>query len=265
MKMCFFLTLLIIMLTVLSGQSIDSLIIVNKEKIERANNHWDYKSMEESRNNFVRRLGASNKDWLINYYIAYCDYRLVNYYSNSEGNQDTEKAARYLEDGIKRLNESNDANQEFSDGHALLAALYSRKIRLDNKFWSGFIYGKKSSSAIDRSIEIDKNNPRAYLMKGMNAIFTPPKWGGDKEKGLELFTKSIELFEMEERDSVSPDWGYSEVYAWKGVTEKDLGLIDEAKKSYKKALKLNPDYSWVRYVLLPQLKKESSNPSETDN
>lgn len=224
--------LIIISLSMLFGQSVDSLIIDNKVKIERANNYWDVKSMEETRNNFERLLNMRQQDGLINYYIAYCDYRLVNYYNNEEN---TEKATLYVNDGIENLESCIKINRKFSDGYALLSILYSRKIELSSSFWSGFIYGSKSSRAIDKSIKINDKNPRAFLIKGINTFYTPSKWGGSKEEAIALVTKATNLYTGEAIEPILPDWGHSEAYAWKGLFEADLGLTNDALISYEKA------------------------------
>jgi tetratricopeptide (TPR) repeat protein len=79
-------------------------------------------------------------------------------------------------------------------------------------------------------------------------------FGGSIEDAAKNFSRSIQLFEKEdEADLLKPHWGYLESLAWMGITQEKLENFDAAKFAYQKALKVEPEYAWVKYSLLPKL------------
>lgn len=243
------LVLLVSAITVLS-QSIEEYIIQGKEKIESAHLHWDKNGMLEARAFFERILSKTDKVWLVNYYIAYCDYRLTTY---AFGENNKKEAKKYVNDGIKRLKISIEAKSNFADAYALLSSFYGNKIALNP--WSGFWYGPKSGKMIEKAFALEPNNPRLHIISGISAYYTPETWGGSKEKSRETFNKAAELFKNENVEAILPDWGYSEVYGWLGLVELNLGDTSSAKVHFKRALEINPENGWVKYNLLPQVEK----------
>ncbi|MCS3785375.1 tetratricopeptide repeat protein [Salinibacter ruber] len=54
-----------------------------------------------------------------------------------------------------------------------------------------------------------------------------------------------------------PSWGHAEAHAWVGVAHMEAERYDPARTAFETALDLNPDYGWVRSVLLPRLEKQA--------
>nr|WP_279311490.1 tetratricopeptide repeat protein [Salinibacter ruber] len=54
-----------------------------------------------------------------------------------------------------------------------------------------------------------------------------------------------------------PSWGHAEAHAWVGVAHMEAERYDPARTAFKTALDLNPDYGWVRSVLLPRLEQQA--------
>jgi len=64
------------------------------------------------------------------------------------------------------------------------------------------------------------------------------------------------LFESAKQGFV--DWGYLETLAWEGQSLQRLKKYSEAESVYKKSLKIEPEFKWVKYVLLANLQKQDS-------
>ncbi len=243
--------LLLIVLTVVTfsiGQSLDSLIIEGNAKITQGYNQWDETAMKEARAYFERLIDMGEETWLVNYYIAYCDYRLTTYYF---GREDKKMAGKYINDGIERLENSLKANNDFVDAHCLLSILFSNKINVSPWPWSGMIFGRKSNNAINTALKMDSNNPRVSLIKGIELYYTPERWGGSKESAKLYFEQAAKHFENEDFETPLPSWGYDEAYAWLGLLELEVGNTKTALMQFEKALQINPDNGWVKYRLLP--------------
>lgn len=242
------LTGLILFLHVLSGQTLSDYIVQGKEEIKSAYSLWDQQKMLEARAYFERVLAMGEQEWLLNYYIAYCDYRLSTYAVS----ENDEKAARdYINDGIDRLERSTEENPEFGEAFALMSSFYGYKISLSP--WTGFIYGPRAGRLMETALSITPSNPRIHLIQGTSQYYTSPAFGGGIELAKVSFEKAIELFAEEEADYLMPDWGHSEAFAWLGLAELDLGDTTSAESSFLKALEIDPENNWVRYQLLPLL------------
>lgn len=239
---------LLMLTTPVLSQTVEEYILQGKNNIESACSQWNMKGMLEARAVFERLITKSDKDWLLNYYIAYCDYRLTNY---AFGENDKKAARRYVSDGIKKLKACVNEKSDCADAYALLSSFYGKKIALSP--WSGFWNGPKSGRMIEKAFSLEPNNPRTHLISGISAFYTPEKWGGGKEMAKEALGKAIELFNDENVEAIMPDWGHSESYGWLGLLELAMGDTDKAKINYMKALEIDPDNGWVKYRLLPQI------------
>jgi len=243
--------LILVMVSLVFGQDISNYILNAKKQVQIGYYSWDEKQMLEARATFERLLGKSDRDWLIRYYIAYCDYRLTTYAINQKNKEAVKK---YLQDGFEQLEQCLDIKPEYADAWALISAMYGYKIALIP--WSGILYGPKSSKAIATAKELEPNNPRIALIEGISAFHTPEQWGGGKERARELLIKSSELFRNDKPTSELPDWGYSEAHAWLGILYQQEDDITTAKQHYLKALEIDPGNGWVRYNLLPKLSNQ---------
>ena len=68
------------------------------------------------------------------------------------------------------------------------------------------------------------------------------------------FRRAAELFSREKpADPLEPSWGHSEAFAWLGLAYLDRNEKEPAGAAFQKALQINPDFGWVKYVLLPEL------------
>ena len=85
---------------------------VAREKINKVYNHNSVIEMLEARALFERLLSNENDKWLVNYYIAYCDYRLQTFQMQKE---DEKQAKAYIKDGIAKLKECLEENGYFAE------------------------------------------------------------------------------------------------------------------------------------------------------
>jgi tetratricopeptide (TPR) repeat protein len=84
---------------------------------------------------------------------------------------------------------------------------------------------------------------------------TPGMFGGSYKDALKNFNKSVSLYKKQDEVPANIDWGYLEALTWTGRSQEKLDDFDAALFSYKKVLSVEPEYGWVRNVLLPQLEK----------
>ncbi len=185
------------------------------------------------------------------YYQTFCEYKLLEM-STRPGNDYL--FDKYYEDAVAHAEQICSLKEMESEGKSLLAAIYMMKIA--NSSMSAVTLSPKVHSLLDDAQKSDASNPRPYLIRGIMKHQTPGIFGGSYEDAAKNFSKAIQLFEkLDSVDQLKPHWGYLETLAWLGRAQEQLENYDAAKFAYEKALKVEPNYGWVKFVLLPQLMK----------
>ena len=189
---------------------------------------------------------------LAEYYMGYADYRLgVVVYR-----MDKEKAIAYLDSAVDHLARAIEKENDFAEAHALLSSCYGIKISFAP--FKAIVLGPKSGMEMQKAENLSPENPRIALLGAIGTYNTPALFGGGKEKGLDALKKAAELFDRwNQADSLLPDWGSAEVYAWIGMAYVDRNETILARKAFENAVRINPDYAWVKYVLLPKVTSQS--------
>ncbi len=204
------------------------------------------------RHSSTRCTAGDEYQALAEYYIGYADYRLgVVVYR-----MDKEKAIVYLDSAVDHLARAIEKENDFAEAHALLSSCYGIKISFAP--FKAIVLGPKSGMEMQKAKNLSPENPRIALLGAIGTYNTPALFGGGKEKGLDALKKAAELFDRwNTADSLRPDWGAAEVYAWIGLAYVDRNETILARKAFENALRINPDYGWVKYELLPKVTSQS--------
>ena len=221
---------------------------IARSKINHAYNINNKVEMLEARAIFERLLDVEKNKWIVNYFIAYCDYRLYTFEMNADNKKE---AKNYINDGIKQLTKSIEKNPEFGEDYALMSSFYGGKIALFPI--SGMWNGPKSGKFMANAYKYGSDSPRIYLLDGISKYFTPEKWGGGIPQAELILNKAAKLYEMEDNRNIIPSWGNADVYTWLGIIETKKNNIIKAKEYFHKTLEIEPENSWVKNVLLPEL------------
>jgi tetratricopeptide (TPR) repeat protein len=131
---------------------------------------------------------------------------------------------------------------------------------ISNNWANAITLGPKSSGILSKALGVAPKNPRVLLQNGVSKYNTPEFFGGSKKEAIKFFQHAIEAFRtVAAADSLSPDWGFEETYAWLGISYTDKNEKDNAREAYNDALKINPEFGWVKYNLLPALDQNNDN------
>jgi hypothetical protein len=151
-------------------------------------------------NTFERIASAEKSEWLPNYYAAYCN---VNMSYNTKGDMiDT-----YCDKAEKYLHVADSLSPNNSEIYTLKAQIASARISV-NPMSRGQKYGTISAELREKAKELDKTNPRPYYLEGTSYFFTPPMFGGGKDKAKPKFEKALELYAaFKPASSIAPHWG----------------------------------------------------------
>jgi tetratricopeptide (TPR) repeat protein len=191
---------------------------------------------------------------LIEYYLGFINYNLgVVIYR-----MDKEKASAYLDGAVDYLEKAVDKDGNCAEAHALLASCYGMKISFSP--FKGMWLGPKSAAEKNRAHKLSSTNPRVALLGAIGTYNTPSLFGGGKDKGFEELKTAAALFDRwEASDSLQPDWGNEQVYAWIGLAYLERNETILARKAFEKSLEVNPNYGWVKYVLMRRVDTGASS------
>jgi len=228
-------------------------IMEAKSLIQQGSNSASKDKFEQAYNILTQFESQGDQRGLAAYYLGYINYQMA----VAVYRMDKEKASASLDSAVVYLEKAIEINNSDAESRALLASCYGMQIAFSPL--SGIWRGPKSSDQMSKAKELAEENPRVALLGAIGAYNTPALFGGGKDKGFEEMKKSAELFKRWKTiDSLQPDWGKEQVYAWIGLAHLDREETILARKAFEKALMINPDYGWVKYVLLPKITSDSN-------
>ncbi len=147
----------------------------------------------------LRTAYSSEKD----YWQAYIHYKLgLSYLS-----EDKDKAKESFHNAIEILEQIERPN---SESYALGGTLSSTLISVSSD--KAFGLSQDANKQFQKSLELSKNNPRAYLGLGKSDFYKPAQYGGG-ERVEEYLKKALSYYTEEEKSNEQgPTWGKEEVY-----------------------------------------------------
>jgi len=236
------------------AQSPDSLIAQGKRMLALGVERWDVDAMQNARLHFERLLESKHRQALLHYYLGY-SYQQLNIffrYNPASTKADKEMAEKFVDAGIQHLEKAVQLDKKFAEAYALLGSMYGEKIGANPLL--GMTLGPKSGMYMDKARELSPENPRVVYLDAIGKNFTPPMFGGGKDKAVSGLYHATELFsKWQSPDPLAPDWGHAECYAWLGNLLAEQKKMAEARTAFEKSLALRPDYGWVKYEMLPKL------------
>ena len=158
---------------------------------------------------------------------------------------------KFIDPAMTNVEKLLDANSKWAKAHALKAAILSVEMGFTPA--KGMILGPKSGEHIEKAIKYDETEPTAWIQKASSKLHTPDMFGGNTKEAIQYYKKAINLYE---RNSVlcNNNWQYINSLAWLGKAYTETDNYDKAMKTYKKVLRIEPDFGWVKYKLLRSLK-----------
>ncbi|TQV67790.1 hypothetical protein FKG94_25000 [Exilibacterium tricleocarpae] len=173
------------------------------------------------------------------YLVAYARYRLAATYLQQ---QRPASAKPVLAQAIEQLRELLRAYPEFAEAMVLLAAVYGLEI-LRSPVKAVYL-APRANRLIDRGLELDPGNPRAYLMKGVVKFQTPTLFGGSVAEARELLETGLARAAATTRPAAI-DWGLVDLHLWLGRVAADQNRRRQEQDHYAAALSISPDNHWV--------------------
>jgi len=228
-----------------SGKELTYNAFVFNDKTMLLNAHSKYKEILE--------VGTSSLEAL--YGLTFSEYMLLDM-SLQKGNDSL--FDQYYQPAMDKANKLISTKKYQSEGKSLLAAIYMMKIA--NSPMAAVTLSSKIYDLLDDAEKANPQNPVTFIIRGEMKYNTPKIFGGSYEDAVKNFNKAVSICEQyPDSELVDTKWGYLESLAWLGRAYKMIENYDAAKFVYQKALSIQPDFGWVKYVLLPEVQKKMQN------
>ena len=201
-------------------------------------------------------LAAAPGDPALTYFRAYAHFAEG---CMARAHKDKASAELHMETAVKMLeqiiNPAWEAEACGLQGYVLnqLIGVKGMEVAMEN--------GPRSSILLARAGGMAPDNPRILFFRGVSLVTTPEQWGGDLTQGAKLLERAAAAFEHPAKNALV-HWGYGESLVWLGIAKQKVGDTAAARAAWLKALGLEQNYGWVKYVLLPSLDKKAEQPAK---
>lgn len=156
-------------------------------------------------NKFERIAMVEKNMWLPYYYSALARCTAVFMYN------DNAKTDAILDVAEKHAKIADSLQPKNSEVLILRSMVLGGRIMVD-PMTRGQSLGMQSMMLMSEAMQIDPTNPRAYYMLGKSLFYTPPQFGGGKDQGCEMFTKSKANYAIfKPASALHPNWGEDQV------------------------------------------------------
>jgi len=166
-------------------------------------------------------------------------YGLIGY---EIGAKNKDLARVYVDKADDYLDKLLDKYPDNAQLHAIDGAIYGYKIALA-PYKAPFL-GPKSMWHIDKTIELDPNEPMGYIEKGNSLQYRPTIFGGDKKEALECYQKALKL--MEARNDQKCNWQQMLLRAFILKSLYELNRTDEANAFLESMKKDYGSMDWIK-------------------
>jgi hypothetical protein len=168
----------------------------------------DEAGLTDLANSFERIANAEKTQWLPYYYAALCHINKANIHFQK---QELDKIDAEVNLAEPLLNKADELEKNNSEVYALKKMFNTAKMMGDpmNRYMT---YGAEAAKALETAKTLNPENPRIYLLEGIDKYYTPEQFGGSKDEGKKLFQEALKKFEsFKPTSSIHPSWGIGQV------------------------------------------------------
>ncbi len=225
-----------------------------RRQLAEAVAHSDAAALMKARAAFGALAAADPEDATLQYWIGVASWRAVPLLE--EPNAD--RAKQVCRDGLAACEKVLAADPKSADAMALRASLQGLWLGFDSS--QMMTLGAQMEEAMGRATALAPRNPRVQFLRAIHTLHKPAFIGGGPQRAKPEFDRAVELYAADTTDSPLA-WGAADASLWAGRCAMQLADTTGAVTHYRRALELEPDYGWVRRVLLPQaLGQPSASP-----
>jgi hypothetical protein len=180
-----------------NNEKFQQAILKGREQLKNAHSPEDF---IKTANYFERVAQVENKEWLAPYYAAYSN--LVVGLTSADNNLKDQ----YWDKALTEVDQAEALSKNNSEIYALRGYIQYMKLSVDPPSRLSFMSASATSLATAKSL--NPENPRIYLIMGQNTFYTPPAFGGGKEKAKPILEAAAAKFAIfKPANDIEPNWG----------------------------------------------------------
>jgi len=228
-----------------------------KEHLMAADYRGDLAQLEAGLAEVQPMLSDPEVGFLAHYWAGFAHWRLA--INGANRAMAADDLPRHLDAAGLEFETAIAARADFADAYAAAASVYgwlAMRHRAEPELLRH--YAERSNSRLARAVEMAPENPRVLWVQGGSFLFRPRSVGGDPDRALALYERGAQPEAGKAQDrSALPDWGRAEnlmslAFAYLNRERPDPAA---ARREAQAALALEPDWYYVKEILLPQIDK----------
>jgi len=196
----------------------------------------------------IRTIEATNatntveqKLELINYYYGYIGWLI--------GQKKFTPAEKLIPKGEKLINQVISVSPKNATAYSFKGSFVGFRIGIDK--CKAIFLGSESKNSINKAMQLDSQNIQAIIDKGNLLYYSPRLFGGDKKEALTYFLRGVKI--MERNKETYQNWVYLNLLTMIASVYEKTDNLEDAKLTYEKIMRNEPDIKWVKDGLYVQL------------
>jgi hypothetical protein len=239
-------------------------LVALKADVMTADYRADLPKLTALRDRAARLSGDPDLGYLADYWSGFASWRIV--VNGASAKMTPDEAKAHLGSAAADFESSFHKKDDFADAYSSAAAVHgwlAAYKRADEAAMNEEIATYKR--LLNRALELEPSNPRTLWIQAVPYIVLPPERGGNRDRAIELYHRMFENAGPPKPESPLPDWG--KVEALMSLSSANLNKpspdLDVAEEEARAALRLRPDWHYVRDILVPQIDAKRKQQSET--
>jgi len=193
---------------------------------------------------------SRNSDAGLLYDLLEAEYGYMGWLVSGKQKKEVKELLEHAEKHMALLEEQGLDNARV---YSLKGAFYGFQIMLDPLKAPSL--GKASMNANEKAMSLDPEEPQVWLEKANMDYYRPAVFGGSKRRAVPSYEKAVELFESS-LQRTTENWVYLNCLAGLGIAYENTRKNSEAGEVYRKLLKLEPSFKWVKEELYPDFREK---------
>jgi len=208
MKKVLFLAAALLSLATVFAQS-EKYVQVMEQKLAGFDSVRSSEGLQELANTFERIATAEKTQWLPYYYAALSNVNLGYNYVFSAGSMggNADKSDPLADKAQLLLDKAEELSKDNSEIYIVRKMLATLRMMGDvmNRYMT---YGPAAGEALAMARKLNPENPRVYLLEGIDKFNTPEQFGGSKDEAKTLLEESLKKYDaFKPETTIHPTWG----------------------------------------------------------
>lgn len=200
---------------------------------------------KETMDRMEQQMENSN-DLSLMYELTEAQYGYIGYCLSMKRKKEAEAILDKAERQVERLLAAEGDNPRV---YSLQGAFYGFRIQLQPV--RAPFFGRKSEEANRKALELGPEEPQAWMERGNIAYYKPAIFGGSKDEAVPYYEKAVRLFESTP-GRTTQNWVYLNCLAGLAMAYEETGAPEKAGNVYRKLLRMEPGFKWIRDELYPR-------------